>query len=135
MNRSQKILYFWLLAFAIPATSLYLRTLFLDNSLLNSGIAFSLPLPLNLIYLLATLLLIVLIYSFYKNINYPFVFLGFGLIVGGGVGNLLERILYKGQVADYWNLFDISHVNLSDIAIATGVLVLLIQLNRSYDHT
>lgn len=135
MTRSRKSIIFWLLVILIPAVSLYLRAVYLAQSVLNDGIAFGLPVPLTLIYVLAGLLILLLIYSFYKNIDYPYVFLGFGFIVGGGVGNLLERILYQGRVADYWNVLDVSHVNLSDVAISLGVLILLIQLNRPYEHT
>lgn len=56
----------------------------------------------------------------------------FGLVLGGGVGNLLDRIfrgprLFTGRVVDfielpYWPTF-----NLADSAISVGVLILLVR--------
>jgi signal peptidase II len=53
---------------------------------------------------------------------------GFGLIVGGALGNLLDRIFYGGAVFDFLSLYlgdwPLFVCNLADIAISAGVLLL-----------
>jgi signal peptidase II len=55
--------------------------------------------------------------------------LGYGLILGGALGNLLDRAVYDGAVFDFLYLhvgaMPLFVCNFSDIAISAGVLVLL----------
>lgn len=55
--------------------------------------------------------------------------LGYGLILGGALGNLLDRAVYDGAVFDFLYLHlgavPLFVCNFSDIAISAGVLVLL----------
>lgn len=57
--------------------------------------------------------------------------LGYGLILGGGVGNLLDRALYGGAVFDFLYLhlgaMPLFVCNFADIAISAGVLLLLLE--------
>jgi signal peptidase II len=57
--------------------------------------------------------------------------IAFSLIAGGGVGNLIDRILYAGGVTDFLNL-GIGPVrtgvfNVADIAIMLGAGMLLVR--------
>lgn len=73
-----------------------------------------------------------------------FKFVAFVLILAGGVGNLIDRVLNDGLVTDFAN-FGIGPVrtgifNVADVALTTGALVLLItyrgkQADRSYRHS
>lgn len=54
-------------------------------------------------------------------------YLGIGLIVGGAVGNLLDRV-FRGTVVDYVDLGWWPVFNLADVAIVSGVLSLLLLL-------
>jgi signal peptidase II len=58
---------------------------------------------------------------------------GLSLILGGAVGNLIDR-LRLGEVADfidlYWNRFHWPAFNLADSAITIGVILLLIRMLR-----
>lgn len=53
---------------------------------------------------------------------------GFGLVIGGAVGNLIDRLIY-GAVADFFHFFAFGYnwyvFNVADIAITFGVIVLL----------
>lgn len=56
-------------------------------------------------------------------------FAGLGLIIGGAVGNLVDR-LFRGRVVDFidfswWPVF-----NLADIAIVAGVIIILLGYAR-----
>ena len=55
--------------------------------------------------------------------------LGLGLVVGGALGNLIDRLIH-GRVADFFDLHAFGHdffaCNLGDVAITLGVTVMVI---------
>jgi len=55
--------------------------------------------------------------------------LALGLIIGGALGNVIDRILY-GAVADFFHFYAFGHdwyvFNVADAAISVGVVVLLL---------
>jgi signal peptidase II len=57
-------------------------------------------------------------------------FIGLSLLTGGGLGNLVDRISNNGAVIDFVRLgigpFRTGIFNLADVAIVTGVLMLLL---------
>lgn len=57
--------------------------------------------------------------------------LGYGLILGGALGNLFDRALYEGAVFDFLYLhlgaIPLFVCNFADIAISAGVLVLVLE--------
>lgn len=54
--------------------------------------------------------------------------LGLGLIIGGAVGNVIDRVVY-GAVADFFHFYAFGHdwyvFNIADAAITFGVLALI----------
>jgi signal peptidase II len=99
----------------------------------NTGIGFGLfSLEANLLYHLITLLIftiiMVLIYLIYLNrINNKFFF---SMIIGGGLGNIYDRLIYHA-VPDFIDLhFNQYHwftFNLADIFITVGIIVILMR--------
>lgn len=76
----------------------------------------------------ATLLVIAfLAWWLWKSAN-PVVVLGCGLIVGGGLGNLLDRLLY-GRVADFFHFhgfgYDWYVFNIADLAVTLGAVAFI----------
>jgi signal peptidase II len=79
--------------------------------------------------------LIVISYAFYyllHNNNLPkTINLALCLIVGGGLGNLIDRVLY-GSVTDFLHfnfvIFQTGIVNLADITLTTGFFILFIRM-------
>jgi signal peptidase II len=57
--------------------------------------------------------------------------IAWSLVLSGGVGNLLDRILYDGRVVDFMNLgiggFRTGIFNVADVCITFGVLLLIVQ--------
>jgi signal peptidase II len=55
--------------------------------------------------------------------------LGLGLVIGGALGNVIDRVLY-GAVADFFHFYAFGHdwyvFNVADAAITVGVVVLLL---------
>ncbi|WP_031484084.1 signal peptidase II [Maridesulfovibrio frigidus] len=59
---------------------------------------------------------------------------GLGLILGGAVGNLIDRILY-GEVTDFLDVYVGTHhwpaFNIADIAICLGAFAMIISIYRN----
>jgi signal peptidase II len=97
----------------------------------NTGIAFSLLAGYSGLALIALTLLIsagVLIFWWRADEGGRLATVGYGLILGGALGNLFDRV-FRGHVVDFlllhlgdWTLFVF---NLSDAALTLGPIVLL----------
>ena len=98
----------------------------------NTGIAFSLLAGYGGLALIALTLAIsvgVLIFWWRADEGGRLAAIGYGLIVGGALGNLVDRI-FRGHVVDFlllhlgdWTLFVF---NLADAALTLGPIVLLL---------
>jgi signal peptidase II len=60
-----------------------------------------------------------------------FLAVGLGLVIGGAIGNLVDRLVY-GRVADFFDIHAMGRgffvCNLADVAISLGVLLLLVDV-------
>ena len=63
----------------------------------------------------------------------PWVWLPVGLLAGGALGNVIDR-LYEGFVTDFIKLPRWPAFNVADMAITVGVLALLLVVERSDDR-
>jgi signal peptidase II len=102
----------------------------------NTGIAFSIPIAKELQIILSSILLIFLF--FYTHTSWHWKnwlgTIGTGLVFGGALGNLYERIGDKG-VTDFIQIFAWFPVfNIADISIFLGVFVLGICELRNNSH-
>jgi len=65
---------------------------------------------------------------FKRQINPIFVW-ALGLILSGGIGNLIDRIIYNGRVADFLNVgiggLRSGIFNIADLAIVAGLLLVI----------
>ena len=102
----------------------------------NSGAAFSLSTGNKLInrlfFIAVTIVAVVLIYRFYRKTEKAIEKIAFALILGGAIGNLIDRI-YLGKVTDFlwcdfpdfimqrWPVF-----NIADSSIVVAISLLLI---------
>ena len=93
----------------------------------NTGIAFSLPVPIWASSLLSILLLGVGSYLAGRYLKWDkFVTpLIFSLIAGGALGNLFDRVLH-GYVIDYISIWKWPVFNLADVTIFIGAVLLVI---------
>lgn len=89
----------------------------------NEGVAFGLAgggaLPLVAFALLA---LAFVGYLFTRNATVDWLWVAVGLVVGGALGNLVDR-LRAGEVTDYVEIGSWPPFNLADVAITAGVAV------------
>jgi len=82
-------------------------------------------------FVIAALISVILVILIYKKIIFkkdPFMYIPLTLVLGGAVGNLIDRVRIDGKVIDFidfriWPVF-----NFADSAIVCGMLVLLIHL-------
>ncbi len=107
-----------------------LHEIFLRNNLpaglthfKNNKFAFSLPLPVWLIYLLYILVLVVASYFLIKRFRRAKLIelIGWALLFAGGLSNIGERIIL-GYVRDYFLVFN-GVFNLADFFIIVGVVL------------
>jgi signal peptidase II len=91
----------------------------------NTGVAFSLFSGGGAIVLVITFIaLAVLVGYFVKRPDRPWLWLPTGLLLGGALGNLIDRIA-DGAVTDFIKLPHWPAFNVADMAITFGVLALL----------
>lgn len=91
----------------------------------NTGVAFGLFSSGGALVLTVTLLaLALLLVYFLVRPRRPWLWLPTGMLIGGAVGNLIDRAV-SGSVIDFIKLPDWPAFNVADIAITFGVLGLL----------
>jgi signal peptidase II len=99
----------------------------------NKGFAFGLfqnnIFSINILYifLIGSVILVLIVYAY--KLNQKYYFLIFGLIIGGALGNLIDRILY-GAVVDFIDLHYINLnwyvFNIADICISIVCILLVL---------
>lgn len=118
----------------IPVIKNHFTILKVENSgaFLSSGE--SLPIPVKFVFL-SLLPLFILGYALYflmvkRDLN-RFLMIGISCIIGGGLGNLYDRMVF-GSVTDFLHLdfviFQTGVFNLADLSISLGTLLILISL-------
>ena len=94
----------------------------------NTGVAFSLFSGGGTVVLVFTLVaLAVLLGYFTLRPSRPWLWLPTGLLIGGALGNLIDRIAH-GAVTDFIKLPLWPAFNVADMAITLGVITLLLVL-------
>ena len=101
----------------------------------NTGAAFSLLENMRYLFIFVSMLVFFILYKYIEKtkIKSKSEILSLGLILGGLVGNLVDRLLY-GYVIDFlsFNIFGYSFpvFNVADIGIVVGVFILIISSFR-----
>ena len=95
----------------------------------NTGSAFGLFKGLNVFFILFSIIVIILIFYYLNKIkeNEKALLFAIGLLLGGTIGNLIDRVFY-GVVTDFidfriWPVF-----NLADSAVSISVILLIVLL-------
>ncbi len=106
----------------------------------NRGAAFSIFSSSNdivrkvfLLFIPAIITVCVLYYILFKPVNNKLFGLGLGLILGGAVGNLYDRIIY-GKVIDFLDFYIYSYhwptFNVADVSVFIGCFLVLFSYYR-----
>jgi signal peptidase II len=98
----------------------------------NSGGAFGVLQGLPGVFLAATVAIIALILLWTRNIDQRGWIIALGLVVGGGLGNVADRVFRDlgGRVVDFVDLHVWPVFNLADAAIVCGVIVVIFVSGR-----
>lgn len=100
----------------------------------NSGFIFGLgQIPASYLVILCFLVLIlVLAYLLFKNLNLEKIdnWLGTGLLLGGAVANLVDR-LFDYQIVDFISIWILPKFNLADLCIVAGVILIFMGFRRT----
>lgn len=94
----------------------------------NKGVAFGMFSDMRLIFiaLTAALIAVIIIVMFKKKPESKLFYVSSALIIGGGIGNLIDRI-FLGYVVDYLSVSFFPPVcNLADYCITVGTVLLVI---------
>jgi signal peptidase II len=112
------------------------------NLTFNAGGAFGIAQGLPGLFLIGSILVAVVIAVWARQVDDPRWLIPLGMILGGGVGNLADRLFrgYDGRVVDFIDLHFWPVFNIADMAIVFGIaLILLVGLgsddNPSADAT
>ena len=100
------------------------------NYVENPGVAFGMFENMRWIFVaLTSVIIVILLYTIiFKKIKSKMFLISSALIIGGGIGNLIDRVLY-GYVIDYLQLSFFSPVcNFADYAVTVGTVLLVIYL-------
>lgn len=103
----------------------------------NDGVAFSLPLT-NTFSLIVSLILITLLILFghrlYSGIHTTWFRFSLGLVVGGAISNLIDRLAHPGVIdfikLPYWPTF-----NLADVAVSLGIGIMMVLLYQEQKNS
>ncbi|MDP9089441.1 MAG: signal peptidase II [Pseudomonadota bacterium] len=126
-------------AFLIPgvteslfADSLRLQLIENPGSFLSLGAALPEQLRFGLFTAAVALLLVGLLWlALFARLLGPARFVALALVAGGGMSNLIDRLLYHGRVTDFLNVgigsLRTGIFNLADMAILAGALMLVLK--------
>ncbi len=108
---------------------LWKQSFFCFHIYFNPYLAFGIPLPSNLIKLIIALILIALLFylAYSKTREQPLFVLGLSAMWLGAFSNFLDRLFLPG-VVDYLYLPLFSYLNLADIMISGGVILIIWRL-------
>jgi signal peptidase II len=94
----------------------------------NTGIAFGLFPGVSVVFVGLILVIIIAIVIYYKRYAASswMLTMSFGLLLGGAIGNLIDRLTQNGNVTDFINVRIWAVFNLADSFIVIGALLLSI---------
>ena len=101
------------------------------GAFLGMGSELSETLRILLLIVLPIIVLIsITIYTYIDKVLDKISVIGFSLIIGGGIGNIFDRIVY-GSVTDFLYLnfggiFKTGIFNIADLSVTTGMILILI---------
>jgi signal peptidase II len=100
----------------------------------NDGVAFGLASGGGVALVALTVAALVFVgILFARNPTRPGMWLAIGLLAGGALGNLIDRVRV-GEVTDYLDVLSWPPFNLADVAITLGVVVLALSYLAEDQH-
>ena len=117
----------FLIAFIIIILDRLTKFIFFDSSSLNKGAAFSILQGYNWLFIFVALIVVITIFVKKDKKEHQ---LGMGFLLGGTIGNLIDRIFYSG-VIDFISISIVPKFNISDVSNIIGTLLIIYVMNKS----
>ncbi len=124
----------WVRTHMIPGTSRLIKGILSFTYLTNTGGVFGLFSGHVEVFTITSIVIIVvlLFFHFYLEVNHPLPNFAFGLIMGGALGNLIDRMFF-GKVTDFidirlWNNYHWAPFNLADSGVVAGTILVIIMI-------
>lgn len=121
----------WWVVATLPGEPITLIDGFLDlRYVTNSGASFSMLQGAGSLIAVAVIAIVVLIVMLVRKIAHTPEAIAFGLVLGGAIGNLADRIfrgpgLFDGGVVDFVDFSFFPAFNVADSAVSVGAVLLL----------
>ncbi len=96
----------------------------------NRGVAFGLFQNTSWLFAIITVLIIIFLLIFYQRYKFKskLIIISMALVIGGGIGNLIDRI-FRGYVIDFLSVSFFPPVcNLADYCVVIGAVILILTL-------
>lgn len=131
MNKTRFLFIFLgaaVLALADQISKYFILNNFGDYAIFNTGTAFGIkmPLPVLLIGIPVLLMLGLAAFYLYFDLGNKFIFIMAMLMLGGGIGNYIDRI-WHGYVIDFIDVGFWPAFNLADTFLVCGVMGLMLK--------
>lgn len=121
----------WWVVETLPGNPISVISGFLDlRYVTNSGASFSMLQGAGPLIAVVVIAIVVLIVMVVRKIDHTPEAVAFGLVLGGAIGNLADRIfrgpgLFDGAVVDFVDFSFFPAFNVADSAVSVGAVVLL----------
>ncbi|MGN0536943.1 MAG: signal peptidase II [Acutalibacteraceae bacterium] len=119
------------LAYVVPVGSIeVIPSLFSLVYTENRGVAFGLFQNTTWLFAIVTVLIIAFLLFFYQKYKFKskLIITAMGLVIGGGIGNLIDRI-FRGYVIDFLSVSFFPPVcNFADYCVVVGAVILILTL-------
>ena len=124
----------WAMARA-PGDMEFIPGLFAITHHQNFGLIANLPVPRAIIIFVTSIVLFIVTYLciraiFRRNLIES---TAFAIVIGGAIGNLWDRFSL-GYVFDWMMFFNRSILNIADVAIGVGIVILLVVMRRQHNE-
>lgn len=116
----------FIIASIVVITDRITKYIFFENSSLNKGAAFGILQGYNWLFISIAIVVIIAVIMHRNNKDY---ILGMGLILGGTLGNLIDRIFYSG-VIDFISLSIVPSFNIADLANTIGAVLIIYEMHK-----
>lgn len=99
----------------------------------NSGVAFSLGSGNSVVATIVELVIILGLVAYVRRVTAPLLAVGFGLVIGGALGNIADRLFRhnNGAVIDFIHTSFWPTFNLADSAVVVGIVIILFGSRRN----
>ncbi|MAF50998.1 MAG: hypothetical protein CMH64_02800 [Nanoarchaeota archaeon] len=116
----------FLIAFLVIIIDRITKFIFFESSSINKGAAFSILQGYTWLFILAAVIVTIIIIMSRNEKQYQ---LGMGFLLGGTIGNLIDRLVYSG-VIDFIKISIIPSFNVADFSNVLGALLIIYKMYK-----